>query len=306
MDSDLCSFARFLPPNVRSVAITAPASPAQDSRSADRALDSLARAGVAVRITPDARLGEPGDAYSAIDAAIRARDLEEAWLDPEVQLILPIRGGGGGRELIEALDWERLAQRPDMPVLGFSDLTLLHSAMLARRCGRPIASPMLLDLPLVTADSVQACHDALAGIAPPPYKLIPLQRGKAEGLLFGAHLQRLASLLGSPFKADLTGRIVFLECPHRSEKQIAPIFQSLVRSGALDGVAAIVFGSFPDCTSPEAERRMLEDFAGQASCPVFMGFPFGHTPRLHAIDSAATGTIDSDGVLSIRPAPPVR
>lgn len=301
--SSLSAFARFFPENIRTIAVVAPASPAADSDAATRFLSELSQTGIEVRVMPNTRVGEPGGAYSSIDVSLRASDLEKAWLDPDVQLILPVRGGGGGRELLEALDWELLRRRPGMMVLGFSDLTLLHSAMLAKHCGRPVATTTLMGIPSATADSIDSCRRALAGMASPPYALTSLRTGFARGLVFGAHLQRLASLVGSPYLADLTGRVVFLECPHRMENQISELFQVLVDAGVFRKAAAIVFGQFPDCSSDEAVRAMLENLSTRVECPVFAGFPFGHTSRLHALDSSATAVIDASGVLRIMPGP---
>lgn len=303
--NDLTNLARIFPPTIRTIAVVAPSSPSDHPDGTTRLLGELERAGLDVRLAENARLGEPGDAYSAIDAKLRAQDLEKAWLDPDVQLILPIRGGGGGRELIEALDWGRLARRPDRVVLGYSDLTLLHSAMIARSCGRPVTAPMLEEIPSVTPGAIDATRLALAGAPHGPYKLKPIRGGRAYGPLLGAHLQRLASLLGTPWFADLDGRILFLECPHRSEDEIIPIFRRLSGSGRLDTVAAIVFGRFPGCTSAESEAGLLRELGAFVRCPVFAGFPFGHTPALHAIDSAAHGSLAPDGTLEIEPGPPI-
>ena len=94
----------------------------------------------------------------------RARILEECWLDPEIDMLLFSRGGEGAEEVVSLLDWERLRTRPDMPVVGFSDVTILLGAMLAKGVGHPISGPMLSYAKRLTPEARDWFRTVMAGV----------------------------------------------------------------------------------------------------------------------------------------------
>jgi len=70
---------------------------------------------------------------------VRAADLQDALLDPDVDVVWAARGGFGGLRLLPLLADDRLAARPEAerpPLVGYSDLTSLQNA-LAGRLGWP-------------------------------------------------------------------------------------------------------------------------------------------------------------------------
>ena len=135
-------FIGLFPPDIKTVAIPAPSMPGDSPEKVDSCLKLLREAGLNVKVTPHARMNEPGSSRDTIvDVRVRAADLEQAWLDPETDIILCLRGGWGGIDLIETLDWDKLRTRPDMRVIGFSDITLLHMAMLHEKAGHPLCGP---------------------------------------------------------------------------------------------------------------------------------------------------------------------
>ena len=145
--------AGIFPERIRTIALVAPASPGSSTQKVDRGIALLEKSGIRVKTMPNARIGEPAG-YTSIPVGKRVADLEQAWLDPEVDLILCIRGGAGTSDILERLDWDKLRTRPDLPVLGFSDITALHMAMLKEKAGHPYASPSLLALLSVILSAV--------------------------------------------------------------------------------------------------------------------------------------------------------
>ena len=135
----------------------------------DAGTNMLLSAGYRVKVAsnvPGPKLAPPEE---------RARILEEYWLDPEIDMLLFARGGEGAEEVVPLLDWERLRARPDMPVVGFSDVTILLGAMLAKGVGHPISGPMLSYAKRLTPEARDWFRTVMAGVFDGP------PGGRADG-----------------------------------------------------------------------------------------------------------------------------
>ena len=129
---------QMIPEQFKTIAVAAPAGPLAVERFTD-GVNWLRATGKMLRIMPHVN-GPSSARYLAASAEARAADLSAAWLDPEVDLLLAARGGFGSAQLLELLDWRRLAARPLLPVVGYSDITALHWAMISRSCCMPFSS----------------------------------------------------------------------------------------------------------------------------------------------------------------------
>lgn len=286
--------AGIFPERIRTIALVAPASPGSSTQKVDLGIALLEKSGIRVKTMPNARIGEPAG-YTSIPAEKRIADLEQAWLDPEVDLILCIRGGVGTPDILERLDWDKLRTRPDLPVLGFSDITALHMAMLKEKAGHPYASPSLLALLNADDDSLKSIHAILNGEPVSPVPLIPLRAGKASGVALAGHLRLLDTLNRSRFRPETQGRVIFIECPDLTPARAQQALGRLRKSGFFDSCAAVVFGRLSNCG--DQEETVMRSFADSVSCPIYMGFPYSHTPRNQMIDLRGKVVIGADGML---------
>ena len=285
----------IFPEKIRTVALVAPACPAHSSEALDRAIAGLNKAGIRAKLMPHAREGEPATRYETIAVEKRVADLEQAWLDPEVDLIWCIRGGTGTLAVVEKLDWEKLRCRPDLPLLGFSDITALQLAMLRERAGHPLSAPSLLGLLTVDASSLENFRRAMHGLSAEPLPLIPVRGGAASGVALAGHLRLLETMSRSRFRPETAGRVIFIESPDYQPEQVRNSLNSLREAGFFKDCAAVVFGTLSRCGDREA--AVIEEFAGTVKCPVYRGFPYGHTPRNQVIDLRGRISIDAGGVL---------
>jgi muramoyltetrapeptide carboxypeptidase len=71
------------------------------------------------------------DGWHAGSPEVRARDLQAAFADPEIDAIQTMRGGCGSAQVIPLLDFDAIAETPKA-FIGMSDITALHAALLAR------------------------------------------------------------------------------------------------------------------------------------------------------------------------------
>lgn len=286
--------AGIFPERIRTIALVAPACPGSSTQKVDRGIALLEKSGIRVKTMPNARIGEPAG-YTSIPVGKRVADLEQAWLDPEVDLILCIRGGAGTSDILERLDWDKLRTRPDLPVLGFSDITALHMAMLKEKAGHPYASPSLLALLSADNDSLKSIHAILNGKPVSPVPLIPLRAGKASGVALAGHLRLLDTLNRSRFRPETQDRVIFIECPDLTPPRAQQALERLRKSGFFDSCAAVVFGRLSNCG--DQEETVMRSFADSVNCPVYMGFPYSHTPRNQMIDLRGKVVIGADGML---------
>ena len=100
-EAEELAWAGIFPGQIKTVALVAPACPANSSEALDRAIARLKQAGIRVKLMPHAREGEPATRYETIAVEKRVADLEQAWLDPEVDLVWCIRGGTGTPDVVE-------------------------------------------------------------------------------------------------------------------------------------------------------------------------------------------------------------
>lgn len=282
------------PESVKVIAIVAPGSPASDSSKVDLAIKHLTAAGKKVKVMPNARKGEPCKNYSSIAPELRIADIEQAWMDPEVDLILCIRGGAGTAQIVQNINWDKLRRRPDMPVLGFSDITALHLAMLKERAGHPVCAPSLTALLRVDSASKKSVMLGLSGRPRPDMQLEVLTPGHARGMILAGHLRLLKEMNQTRFQADTTGKVIFIECPDLNEVRAADALENLRKSGFFDHCAAVVFGRLSNCR--KNERQVKQKFAQSVKCPVFDGFPYSHTARNHLLDMRKKVEISADGI----------
>ncbi len=264
----------------------------------DFGTNALARAGFRVKVAPNV-VGP-----DVAPAEERARLLESFWLDPEIDLLLFSRGGEGADDVVPLIDWERLRARPDLPIMGFSDVTILLNAALSKGVGHPISGPMLSYAKRLEPGAREWVGAVLGERPLPPVRVNVLRAvpdgAVVSGLPMGGHVTRLRWLQRGGLLPSARGRVVFLECTAKyPPAEVRQCLEALRDGGALDGASAVVFCDF---RHTGADRAALEsffpEFAGTLPCPVFSGFPYGHVPGILALDFRRRLSISPDGVLS--------
>lgn len=216
-------------------------------------------------------------AYLAGGDDERAADFEAMIADPEVDAIFCARGGYGSGRLLPRLDAALLRRHPKAFV-GHSDITFLlndvvqragvvsfHGPMLSWFAERPEGSGALLSL--------------LAGEEPPRLDADEVWiDGEAEGRIAGGCLSLVAAMVGTPYAIETRGRVLFLEDVNEKPYRVDRMLTQLRQAGALDGVAALVFGEMFNCFEGEdlCLRDVVLDVCGDLDVPMIAGIPSGH------------------------------
>lgn len=250
--------------------------------------------------------------YLAGADAVRAEILQQAFTDPSIRAVLCARGGSGAVRLFDFISWPTLAQHPKR-FLGFSDITVLHTAMQQKLGWITFHSPMVAS-PLFyegTLESQQRCKQALfaetlTDLCPP----IPGEMwrpGRATGRLLGGNLALLVSLLGTPYQPDFRGTILVLEDIDEAPYRLDRMIQQLRLSGVLSQIAGLGLGDFGGPlrdhyqeTAYTPREFWLERLPLPSHCPILYNLPVGHTHENWTLPLGAIATLDADhGTLTI-------
>ena len=280
------------------VALVSPAGPFHNDREFERAKENVRHFGWEPVMMTNARAR---DGYLAGTDEQRARDLNNAIADKDVQGIWCLRGGYGAMRILPDLDYETLKRHPKT-LIGYSDVTALHAAFgrLANLISfhGPTARQALPEFAAESLrNAVMLGHDP-CGLMP---KAKTLMGGKAKGTLVGGNLALLTALVGTPYAPDYSGAILVIEDVNEAHYRLDRMLMTLALSGALAGVAGIVFGRFTDIPKEFGDEewsleRVLQDTATRVGVPCVSGAPFGHIDDQWTIPLGAQAELDADAL----------
>jgi muramoyltetrapeptide carboxypeptidase len=290
------------------IAIVTPGSPPESRAEVHRGLAWWQDQGYTPRLMKGAL---ERDDWHAGSAETRARDIQDAFADPEVDAIQTMRGGYGSAQVVPLLDLDRIAASPKA-FIGLSDITALHAAF-NRRGLSTFYGPSLtmVGSPSPPALSTGRLLSVLAGETtgevpgdPDRLTVIAIAPGRASGRLVGGCLVDLIYTIGTPWEVDLEGAIFFFE-----EVGIAPIrldraLLYLDQIGKLRGVRAIVVGElagsewyeFQSSPRSKTTEDVLTDRLGPLGVPIIYGLPLGHGASISTLPLGVAATVDADAV----------
>lgn len=277
------------PENIKCIAVLSPASPPNE-KLIRQGIAMLEKAGIKVKLMPHAfvKNGKRGAAVKQ-----RLEDWNAAVNDPEVDMILPTRGGSGAQNLVPLIDWKKFKER-NLVLMGFSNITHLTSAMEFHKAGYPIAGPNLGRLVTATPESLSHLKSVLAKKSPKPIKLVPLREGDASGKAYAGHISMLAANVAGKCKVIPENRVIFMECVSRDTAVVSQNFDFLKKNGFFDKASAVILCHFSRLKDAQNRDKMFEDWTSQLKCPVYKGYPYGHENSNYAIDFARTAVIKNN------------
>ncbi len=255
-----------------------------------------------------------GQFYFAGTDEERRADLQALLDDDQVDAIIMGRGGYGMSRIIDSLDFTKFAQRPKW-ICGFSDITVLHSHILANYNIATLHSPMCgaFKPEAEKAEHIRVFHAALTGqplsyaTAPSPYN----RAGTGEGVLTGGNLSILAHLTGSASEVDMDGKILFIEDIDEHLYHVDRLLLNLKRAGKLKNLKGLLLGQFTDMQDTERPfgqtiQEIILDKVREYDFPVCFNFPAGHEDINYTLTLGAThklSVIDGGGSLALAAGP---
>ena len=271
--------------------------PAAYEPNVERTVAVFERMGFRVRRAPLLRAGRHRW-WSAATPAEIAGELNGLLRDPEVRAIIASDGGQTAFGYLDLIDFEAVRADPK-PILGYSDISLLHLVLHARTGlvgfhadmavpgfgGHWPAAP-----PARRAELEELYARLLTGTG--PIGALPAgpswecwRAGRAEGRLIGGVINRIVLAQATPYGLPLDrfdGAVLFWEEAGGLASYVWSYLQIMRHSGILDRIAGMVVGIPHDIAglaAPGASPTLAEmvlDVLGHRDIPVLGNVEVGH------------------------------
>lgn len=275
------------------------------------ALDRMACAGF--KISNPAITGRQYLRFAGTDSQ-RASDLQNiatgAIAAPK--LLLGVRGGYGAMRLLPMIDWStlgRIMKERGTILAGFSDVTAIQCALLAKGEMSSLAAPMLYsEFGKIKPDQV-TCRQFVEVLSNPkltisiknasitsqqlPSILTAEEPKTISGTIWGGNLSVVSALAGSEYLPRIAGGIVFLEDVGEQAYRIERMLYDLYLAGVFKGQQAIVFGALSGSGEDSYDKRydvaaVVRQLHKLTGLPIYSGMRFGHIAQKHSFPLGAT------------------
>jgi len=242
----------------------------------------------------------------------RVADIHRMFADPDVRMIVCLRGGSGAARLLDKLDYRLIRRNPKI-FLGYSDITAFHQAIFTQtglltfhghvatsNWSAPIWEQFFrifvdAEIPHYSSDPIS--EDGIHHSEQPVSVIRP---GVAEGRLLGGNLTVLAGIAGSPYFPNFEDSILFLEDIGEQPYRVDRMMSQLALSGALAKIKGFIFGQCTGCEAVDPERslsleQIFHDHIYPLGIPAYTGAMIGHIDEQFIVPVGARIHLDAGG-----------
>ncbi len=279
------------------IGVIAPSGYAADIAAFGRGLERLRSLGHAVKDFSAATVKH--QRFAATDSE-RVAQIHAAARDPDIELVIALRGGYGLSRLLPDIDFGLLASSGKRWV-GHSDFTALQLGLLATTGAGSFAGPMICD-DFSRADTSEFTHQHFWDCLRSDSHRIDVEAPgnpalRVQGKLWGGNLAMLCHLAGTRWMPQVDGGILFVEDINEHPYRVERMLLQLHHAGVLGRQLALVLGDFSGYKLSDYDNgydfaAMLDYLRGRLGLPVLQGLPFGH------VRDKVTLAVGSDAVLA--------
>lgn len=202
----------------------------------------------------------------------RVKDLEDGFCDDNVNLILTSQGGNNSNDLLDVIDYQKIANNPK-PFLGLSDSTVLLN-VIASKCnmvtyhgldflwgiGKNATKELTFkELELISLGK----YDESFCIDSKVHDGLVVKQGIAKGVLLGGCLPSFCLLLGTKFDPICQINkdfILVIEDIGQSKSEIHSMIRQISQHRLCHLCKGIIIGNFFMCTqTPTENDRPIEE-----------------------------------------------
>ena len=296
------------------IGMVSPASSLSSLKKYEKVAHHVEELGFKVKVGPHAK---DHFGYFAGTDKERANDLNAMFADPEVDGIIPFRGGWGSNRILEYLDYAMIRDNPK-PLIGFSDITSLLLAIyensgLVTYHG-PVGKSSWTDFTVSYFKKavmqtqpfvMKSGHRDSETEMDPIYTIHP---GKTRGKLLGGNLSVLTSMIGSSYLPQWEGSILFIEDVGEDVYRIDRMITQMKLNGILEEINGFIFGQCTHC--PEGSgyhftlEQILKNHLKGLSIPAFAGANIGHIANMFTLPIGIQAEINADiGTITLLESP---
>ncbi|GGQ85151.1 S66 peptidase family protein [Kitasatospora griseola] len=270
--------------------------PAAHEPHVARTVAVFERMGFRVRRAPLLEVGRR-HWWSAAAPAEIAAELNGLLRDPEVRAIVASDGGQTALGYLDLIDVEAIRADPK-PILGYSDISLLHLVLHARTGLVGFHADMAVpgfgghwrSAPAARQAELEGLYGALLtsteaiGALPTSPGWECWRPGRAEGRLIGGVINRIVLAQATPFALPLErfdGAVLFWEEMGGHASHVWSHLQVMRHSGILDRISGMVVGVPREIAGLEPGasptlREIVLDVLGDRDLPVLGNVDIGH------------------------------
>ncbi|MBP6496617.1 MAG: LD-carboxypeptidase [Psychrobacter sp.] len=236
------------------------------------------------------------------------------------KLLLGVRGGYGAMRLLPMVDWStlgRIMKERGSILAGFSDVTAIQCALLAKGDMSSLAAPMLYSEFGKTKPDQISCRQFVEALTNPnltinikdasltsanlPSILATTEPKTITGTIWGGNLSVISALAGSDYLPRIDGGIVFLEDAGEQAYRIERMLYDLYLAGVFKAQQAIVFGALSGTAEDSYDKRydvatVIRQLHQLTGLPIYSGMSFGHIGKKHSFPLGATCQISPNTV----------
>ncbi|MEJ6067248.1 LD-carboxypeptidase, partial [Psychrobacter sp. 16-Bac2893] len=236
------------------------------------------------------------------------------------KLLLGVRGGYGAVRLLPMVDWSmlgRIMKERGTILAGFSDVTAIQCALLAKGGMSSLAAPMLYSEFGKTKPDQVSCRQFEEALTNPnlainipdasltspnlPSILASSEPKTITGTIWGGNLSVVSALAGSEYLPRIDGGIVFLEDVGEQAYRIERMLYDLYLAGVFRDQQAIVFGALSGSGEDSYDKRydvatVIRQLHKLTGLPIYSGMRFGHIGQKHSFPLGAMCQISPNTV----------
>ncbi len=287
---------------------------AVDATPLERGVEVIKQMGFDVHVSP---MAEPDRHWwwSAARPNEIADELNRLFRDPEIRAIFALVGGRTTSSYLDLIDYDAVRRDPK-PVIGFSDIDVLHLALHSRTGLVSVHGDLVLEGFANRHEQTDSRRQALADIylrvltSTEPPGVLPSsgqwecwRSGRAEGPLVGGLLNRLILVQATPYALSpdrFDGAILFWEELATSFAAIWNNLHALRYAGVFDRIAGMVVGIVTDVKpaegGPDDLREVVLDVLGDHDIPVLANVDIGHNPPNIPLPLGVRAEMDADAL----------
>jgi muramoyltetrapeptide carboxypeptidase len=242
----------------------------------------------------------------------RAKEIEELFIDDEIDVIICARGGFGSQQLVEHINYDLIKKHPKI-IIGYSDTSILLNDIYNKTGFITYHGPMLKEFyNIKTRDYLKKLSWLLGGKLSKLSnkglikKASALKTGQAKGKIVGGNLASICSVIGTKSEISFKNNILYLEEVDEEFYQVDRFITILCQNKSIFSCKAIVFCNFSkiknnkikySITLKKLFLQRLAEFKG----PIVWGYPMGHKDNKNFVPIGKECRIDaSENSVSIQ------